>query len=223
MTAGNVFACFNPSQTLWQLGHLHCVTNTFILGWNVQNSDEDGGVPRSIAEVIAHSLTDNYRVTFPCTSVDRAAVEGDCIPNSADWARRLDAVSISRSGRKCPDSAVLLSTRNWETLIRAFDDGGFPWWLQGQILMLTDQDNGDQLGISNSDIALLSCDDWCRKAQSVRSLSGVVRPGVDGSLAGIWTSDEIGQKRLLRSLEVVCRHEGLGWDILDEGAFEKRL
>jgi hypothetical protein len=79
----------------------------------------------------------------------------------------------------------LMSTRRPETAMRLFDDAAFPWWMQGQGVLLSVPD-APPPAIEEALLLALFGEQWTRHAASLLPLGieGVVRPGVDGDVAG---------------------------------------
>jgi hypothetical protein len=111
------------------------------------------------------------------------------------------------------------ATRQPDVAAGAFDDPGFPWWLQGQALLLSDP-NADPPDIDEPTLLALLEEDWARRAAALeaRGVQGVVRPGVDGDVAGLLALSDPFDARLIESMEREARHAGMALAIVSESA-----
>jgi hypothetical protein len=68
-------------------------------------------------------------------------------------------------------------------------------------------------------------DDWAERAAALvaSGVLGVLRPGVDGDLAGLLSLTNDFEQGLLARLESDARHTGFDWAILSEDDFARRL
>ncbi len=223
MTPRSILACRDARGAHWQLGPLPPPAGSLTLvGWMHAANEQDGGVPPDVADVLARALTSVARVTFPSS---RVSASGAQIWSSFDGGlvRALtDSGVVARTAAKlrgAPSNGALISTRDAELAARAFDDEGFPWWLQGQVLLLSSPD-GAPPDVSAPTVTALFEDDWAEQAARLTALDvqGVVRPGVDGDLAGVLTLTEALEKSLLDALEREARLAGLSWAIVPEAA-----
>ncbi len=229
MSKSALFVCLEPHQEHWQLGYLdRAPKRPLILGWTVENEDADGAVPPAVVQIIARSLITSFaQVTFACTTSQSIEctdqwnlIEGDYYRQITDdhWLGRIAIFG------KSSQSGMLCSTNNSRSLIRAFDDGNFPWWLQGQVLFLSmENDHCPPPDLCWNDFVQVNNDLWIENYASIRGLVGIVRPGVDGVIAGIHIHDNERCAHLLASLETHSRAAGFDWQIIDEATFIERL
>jgi len=114
-----------------------------LLGWSQATESVDAGVPDEVAGALARALTSSARVTFPSSATTEGAGRV-WSPSGDDLVRVLsgkgfgDRLAATLRGR--PPAVALLSTRRPETAMRLFADASFPWWMQGQVVLLSGLD-----------------------------------------------------------------------------------
>ena len=111
------------------------------------------------------------------------------------------------------------ATRQPDVAVRAFEDPGFPWWLQAQALLLSDP-AADPPNIDEPTLLALLAEDWVARAAALetKGVQGVVRPGVDGDVAGLLALSDSFDVRLIASLEREARQAGMDMAIVSESA-----
>jgi hypothetical protein len=227
VTQTSVFACRDARGSHWQLGPLPPATGRLtLIGWSQSSDRPDGGVPDEVARVLARALTSVARVTFPCSFVNDAAT-GVWSPLDDDLIRALtvkgfgERIAAKLRGR--PPDIVLMSTRRPETAMRLFDDAGFPWWLQGQVVLLSGPD-APPPEIDEESLLALFGEEWTEHAASLApvGIESIVRPGVDGDVAGLLSLTEASEQVVLAALERETRHAGFEWALVPEKVFEAR-
>ena len=227
MTSTAIFICRDPRDPGWGLGSLLDMGGAMVLmGWRQTPEPVDGGVPSDIAAVIARALTCVARVTFLSAEMD--APSNVWSPRGADFVRSMGKAGLA--GRihnlidRIPPHAALVSTRQPETALRLFDDGGFPWWLQSQVALLS---NPEAAPPDLEGAALLSLvdDAWATHAAdfSGAGVLGILRPGVDGDVAGLLSLTTSFEVAMLAALESESLQAGFEWAVLSEDAFRERL
>jgi hypothetical protein len=207
VTPGAILACRDARAVHWQLGPLPPDQGRLTLvAWTSTAAPVDGGVPPDVADVLARSWTSIARVTFPASNVSARGVVGRTLA-------RL---------RGSPANAALVSTREPEVAAQVFEDAGFPWWLQGEAVLLSDPD-ADPLDVDQPTLLALFEDDWASRAARLVPLGvqAVVRPGVDGDVAGVLALNDRFDALLLESLEREARHAGMTWSIVPEAALSE--
>ena len=107
--------------------------------------------------------------------------------------------------------------------MRLFDDAEFPWWLQGQVVLLSEAD-APAPEIDEGSLLALFREDWTEHAASLArfGIDGVVRPGVDGDIAGLLCRSDAFEDAALAALELETRRAGFEWALLSEEAFALR-
>src|SRR5262249_39298672 len=154
----------------------------------------EAGVPEAVARVLARAFTAVARVMFladPAGLDAWSPLKGDAIKTLA--SKGLASRIAAKLGGGPPEIA-LVSTRHPGTAMRLFDDAGFPWWQQGQIVLLVGADQSqrdaerEELETFDKEALLgLFDDEWTTRAASLAAtgVKGVLRPGVDGDVAGL--------------------------------------
>ena len=195
----SIFVCQNPVSSNWQLGSLPVFgASLTLIGWRLSTSI-DGGLPEKIAGVLAQSMTAVSNVIFLSSDV-----KGD-VPNKWQSIGE-DAVCALKEPNPLKyfsnylsgstSDLVLLSTRKPEKAVNLFEDGIYSWWMQGQIALLSEPEQ--PIPTINRQILLsLFEEDWAKNALSLQNLGiqSVLRPGVDGSVAGfVFLTADFGNK-----------------------------
>jgi hypothetical protein len=179
-----------------------------------------------VAGVLARALTATARVTFPCTFVSTVATSA-WSTSDGDQVRTLTgrglAARIAAKLKGTPSDLTLVSTRRPETARRLFDDAGFPWWMQGQVVVLSKAD-APPPDIDEDTLLALFGDDWTSHAPALGAvgIEGIVRPGVDGDVAGLLSLTVSFEEAVLGVLEGETRRAGFDWAVLTEDAFALR-
>jgi hypothetical protein len=197
-----------------------------LIGWKQTPEPHDAGVPEAVARVLARALTSVARVTFPCSSVKPVATSG-WSPMDGDLIRVLTGKGfgeriVARLKGK-PTDITLMSTRRPETAMRLFDDPSFPWWLQGQMVLLSDTDAPPR-DIDEETLLALFGESWTQHAASLApvGIDGILRPGVDGDVAGLLSLTDAFEQAVLAELENETRRAGINWALMPEQAFALR-
>lgn len=222
------FICRQPRGDHWQLGPLPPgMGQMMLIGWRRAPASPDAGVPETIATVLARALTAVARVTFPCSSVAGAIAE-DWTPASGDLVKELGRPGLFRRMREAigQSSATirLLSTRRPETVVQLFDDARHPWWQQSQVGLLSapeaippDCDWATWLSLLGGN--------WPAQFDTLlrSGVLGILRPGVDGDVAGLLSfTYEFGES-VLTALEREVQRSSCNWGVLTEEEFSCQL
>jgi hypothetical protein len=230
VTDTSIFACRDARGGQWQLGPLPPARGRLtLIGWSQPAEQRDAGVPEAVARVLARALTSIARVTFPCSLVSPIATSATTVwsPQGEDLIRVLTAKGfggrVAATLRGTPPQIPLMSTRRAETASRLFDDAGFPWWLQGQVALLSPPDVLPP-EIDEKSLLALFGDEWTGDAASLApaGVEGIVRPGVDGDVAGLLSLTGGFEEAALGALETETRRAGFEWALLTEQAFMLR-
>jgi hypothetical protein len=227
VTRTSIFACRDARGLHWQLGALPPANGRLtLIGWSEAGDTPDGGVPDEVARVLARALTSVARVTFPCSSVNPVAT-GVWSPLDDDLIRGLTGKGLGgrivAKLRGNPADIALMSTRRPETAMRLFDDAGFPWWLQGQVVLLSEP-GAPPPEIDEESLLALFGEEWTTHAASLApvGIEGILRPGVDGDVAGLLTLTDAFEQVVLGALERETRRAEFDWALLPEKAFALR-
>jgi len=220
----SIFACRDPRGLHWQLGPLPPATGRLtLLGWSQTTERHDAGVPEDVTRVLGRVLTSTARVTFPSSAATDGATRvwspvGDDLVRALSGKGFGERVVAKLRGR--PPNVALMSTRRPETAMRLFDDASFPWWMQGQVVLLS---GVDALPPDVDEDALLALfgEDWTKRATPLAAagIEGIMRPGVDGDVAGLLSLKDEFEQTVLDALERETRLAGFGWALLPEEAF----
>lgn len=222
MTDKTIFACVDPANAHWQLGPLPPAEGRIILiGWHLSGSPVDSGVPEEIAAILANALTSIVRVSFPISETHHGASKK--WGNGDDKVRSLGGNLIERveaALRREPSNVALLSTRSPKMAARLFGDSAYPWRLQGQVAVLSALD-AEPPRIDRKTLLSLIGDDWTKHAAQLHScgIVGVLRPGVDGDIAGVLSLTDEFTATLIKALERAARLAKFNWLWLSENGF----
>ena len=234
MMKNSIFACLNPVETFWELGRLPVDEgNLSLIGWRTFPMPIDAGVPKAVAEILARALTSAAQVTFPFSDLESGDLNawksiGDdqtrAIKNDNPLERIRNTVSRFFDMPYLPSEIVLLSTRKPETATLLFDDAPFVWSMQGQIVLLSDPEQ-PLPEISEQDFSSLFEDDWAQNASSLQNIEikGILRPGVDGDVAGFLSFTDTFENNILTAIENESYSAGFDWALLSESDFAQRL
>lgn len=198
-----------------------------LLGWNAPSKSIDSGVPEAVRAVLAGALTSIARVSFPVSEVPRRISKTE-MNSDEDQVRLLGTGGpIERAAarlKRMPSSITLLSTRSQKTAAKLFEDAGYPWRLQGQVALLSAPDAAPP-EVDRQTLLSLMSDDWATHGVQLRSIGvvGVLRPGVDGDVAGVLSLTREFKKILLEALAHQAKLENFDWLLLDEKNFVDKL
>jgi hypothetical protein len=209
----------DPKSRMWQLPRVQSGRFS-LLSWRVAVEDSRHSVvPAEVANVIARALTRIAWVMFP-TSMPPKPAPSDfvevltargMVQRMKDWASRT------------PNRIFLVSTREPTSMQRLFDDGGFPWWMQGNVALLSDACAHPLRLDRRRLLAILDLDAIDRHVLAAQDMWGILVPGVDGAVAGIISRDDADQKRVASALEQEARAAGFGWLVATEDQFSDFL
>jgi hypothetical protein len=167
---------------------------------------------------------DRGRLTLVMWTSDVPPADGGVAPEVArvlarTWTSIARVTFLSSSAR----GSKLLSTIDPGVAMQLFEDAAFPWWLQGQLVLLSDP-AADSSTIDERSVLALIDDDWARRAAplAAHGVEGVVRPGVDGDLAGVLALNDRLDSRMLASLEREAQQAGMSLSVVPETALLER-
>ena len=207
MSDTSIFVCLEPRRSnWWQLGALPpSIGRMMLVGWKKDPEPVDGGVPEDVAPLLARAFTSIGRVTFLSSAVHAATAGGW-------WPLK-----------RAPGPAELTSTTDPQTLMQAFDDAAHPWSMQGQVLLIS-APSVPSPEIDRKHLRALLENDWSGAADvlSPPGVIAVLRPGVDGDLAGLLTLTADVERTSLAALEAETRRASFDWSVLTDDAFSER-
>jgi hypothetical protein len=175
----------------WQLGSPSSDLGAFaLIGWN--SDPRDGGVPERAVNALARSLAAFGRVTFACSTIAATDAPGWQM-QGGDFVVRYRTRSFfgrmaAQLSARAPVDLTLLSTIDEQAVRRLFDDSGYPWWAQGQFVLLSPKAASapDFTQIEFNPAALFERE-WpeCFGKLQRLGVQAILRPGVDGDVAGL--------------------------------------
>jgi hypothetical protein len=220
MSTGPAVLATRPPLTLpWQLAAPDGDLAFLLIGWSEALANQEGGIPEQFARVLADALVRVGRVTYLSSSAPPTS------PNTS--SRLLEPRGIaSRLGSalgRAPGKFWAVTTSEPDVVSGLFDDPGFPWWLQGQLVVVSTGDSSPDLDRE----ALLAFVDPAKSLTrgDLSSLGAVavLRAGVDGDVAGIVSSSPGVEATVIESLQVAASEAGYAWLMLDEADFASAL
>lgn len=213
----------------WQLGVLPPPKGEFaLIGWT--QSAKDGGVPSTVADALARGLTRFGRVTFLSSSL-KARPGSQWKPQGPDYVGSFlfavgrgwqTAIPLRLRRTELP----LLSTTREEVVCSLFDDAGYPWWLQGQFVLLSPLvATPPKLDTHQLLPAELLGDEWssCLSDLTEAGVDALMRPGVDGDVVGLVSRSPAAHRRVIENIRRAAADFSLDCHILPEDAFIKLL
>lgn len=215
MPVKSILCAHDPHSRKWRLPQAGAGTLSLI-GWRTNPIDErDDGVPSDVGIVLAKALTTLGEMSFPCSEPFRS--------NNEDGVQELPLRSfratLRRLATKEPKNIRIVSTRNVDVARQAFDDAGFPWWLQGQIAVVR---SGDRAASTDAGLLLdmienADAPNWAQLLSL--SINIVIRPGVDGGVMGLYADSVSTRDAFTEMLERSALATGYEWLTMSERQF----
>ncbi len=216
--------CRRPQGRHWRLGPLSPQRgHVALLGWRLDPPHADAGVHAPIDRILADTLTACGRVTFLWPLDETGSAKDDDIVYCTDPATGLSRLGAQLAGQH--DRLGLMATRNADTAARMFDLAGFDWTRQGQLALLSIAEALPPVLDRTTILDLLS-DGWLQRCAEFEGgpVRAVLRPGIDGDVAGLFCADSRVESRLLKALADSCRIAGASWsEAEDDQCFADRL
>jgi hypothetical protein len=112
---------------------------------------------------------------------------------------------------------VLISTENPDRSLSLFDDPAFPWWQQGQLVLLSEKGIAPPTTDRDAVVAVFGAD-WSNAADELidHGFLAVIRPGVDGDVMGIRLAEDVFEARLLEALASAATAAEFEWRVATE-------
>jgi hypothetical protein len=133
-----------------------------------------------------------------------------------------DSATISfLSGDQSAPPFSLASTTDPAIASRLFDEANYSWTHRGQIALLSPH-NARPPALATRQIRELHEQRNPGVAQRA-GFMGVLLPGVDGDVAGLWVFDPVAKRRLMDALRAQCVAAACLLEVLPEEAFRKKL
>jgi hypothetical protein len=210
-----MFGALEATREAWGLGPLPPANGALLLvGWSRQLAFAADDEPAPFAAILATALTRLGPLAFPAS--ERLGAAGAVY---APWApRRRPLMSLARSAL-CLTSDVALAAK-------LFDDGAFPWPLQGQFGLLCEKSvKLEALAALAGMLDGLIEPGWSAAlpALNAAGVAAVLRPGTDGDVAGLLAADAALHGRVVASLAETARQSAVAFEMLDEAGFAAAL
>lgn len=226
MNRNTFLICTSPVGAHWRLG-LPSKEDMVLIGWNKSDGEMDGGMPKDVANVLARAMASVALVSFPVGA--RALDAG----NGNAALRNEVAQSLVTHGLRERVEAVvkgehshipLVSTRHPETVWRLFEDATYSWQLQGQIVLLSAL-GSQPPKLDRKTLLSLFAKGWTNHAASLagKGVLGVLRPGVDGDVAGFLSLSDEFKQTFFSAVEREARSAKFDWRLVPEDIFVDAL
>lgn len=207
-----LFMCLSATAEHWGVGATSAEP-ALLVGWSLLDK-VDAGVPAYAASVVASALTALYDVSFPTATeplLDRTgrALE---IQSASLWNRAL--------GR---GKQWLVTTRDPLLVQAAFDDEHFPWWHQGQVLLLSNEGTSIDAAASLMRSLLQNPPRVSRSVLHQHHIEALVVPGVDGDVIGIRTASETTRQACFDAIGDAATRTGVALRTVNESDFSGAL
>lgn len=222
MNPVTVLLCLEPRAPHWELGPLPAAAGPVaLLRWRVDPAPADGGMPVQVQHLLARTFCAEGWMTFPRPDSQPAADVDDDAPAAGPRTRvlrpkagagRLTDLVQGRWTR-----TDWLATRDPAVALAAFEDPAHPWWLRGQVVLLSDAERGIPV-VGDKLLDHFTGPDWAADAALLErhGVDGVLRPGVDGDVAALLVPCPARRERWLKRLAAECRAAGAALEIVDE-------
>jgi hypothetical protein len=228
LNAPVISVCRNPQRACWRLDRApSAYGHVGLIGWTLSLPPVDAGVPIGIAEILARAMTAVARITFPISELEDTP-EYLCADRDEYVVKTLQPQPHKLLHWMVPfppTTINVISTRNADCVVRAFDDAGYPWWLQQQVVLFSTPNAGPP-EISLDGILRLIGGRWESDASWLSrtlEITAVGRPGVDGDVIGIYTRSDEELMAFLRALQSEAKASSAGFRLLSEEDFLANL
>jgi hypothetical protein len=224
-----LFITHDAPRPQWQLGSPSATPGAFaLLGWS--SDERDGGVPERIVDVLARSLATFGRVTFACSTLSTAGAPGWQRQGDDFVARHATRSPLGRMAAqfsaRAPVDLMLLSTTSEQTVRRLFDDPGYPWWNQGQFVLVSPAGatapDFDKIGFNPATLFGRDCSENFGLLQPL-GVQAMLYPGVDGDVAGLLCASTEIRDRFETILSHHAQASGVSLQTVSEPEFVERL
>lgn len=197
-----------------------------LLGWRTHPKPFDDGMPDAVGKVLASAMTSLAQVIFlnsdlaQTGNVNEWKSSGDKTISVLKEPNPLKQLTGFLFGRATHIN--LIATRTPQQVEQSLDDSMWSW--ETQIILLNEP---EQVLPEIDWQTLLSLfeDDWLLHGSRLQSIGvqAVVRPGVDGCIAGILFLTDAFRHTFLELLENQSRAAGFDWQVLSEANFASAL
>lgn len=223
----SILICDNPVETFWQLGQISKGSGNFVLlGWRVSWTPIEDGVPDAVAKVLAAAMTSLAQVIFLSSDLaqtdavnewDSSGEKTVCVLKEPNPLKQLTAFLSGKAVH-----ITLVATRTPKQVEQSLDDS--MWSLETQIILLSEPERVLPK-IDWQTLLSLFDDDWILSASQLQriGIQCVLRPGVDGCVAGVLFLTDDFRHKFLGILENQSRAAGFDWELLSEAEFASSL
>lgn len=222
MNSFRILICTSARLPQWQLAGYIGTPTSLLLGWHQAIRSVDGGAPAEVAKVISNALCRGARISYLYSDlqeiIDTHAKEFYSIQPITE-----PGLLIAFWSGIHPKAAVV-STNNPEVALHLFDASYFSWVLQGQSVFLS------RLSDPIPDLKDVVSKTWQRRYEDAPmdtlieySLVGIMRPGVDGDVAGILFRSIQDRANFLTALQEEAESSGMQFKRCDEFEFMDSL
>lgn len=210
----------------WQLAGFLGTSTSVLLSWHQTPTAVDAGVPDEIASVLSRALCRCARISF-LFSTPKEITENyqkECYSLQPISESGLFGLQILRWWSGKPPNLVIVSSSDPHVVFHLFDDGYFSWVMQGQNVFLS--------GLSDPlpDLRNVLSKTWQNKYEDAPAhalndyaLTGIMRPGVDGDVAGILFRSATHKESFLGVLREEAESNGMQFKICNEAEFMDSL
>lgn len=221
MNSFSLLVSTSSQSAQWQLTGILGTSTSVLCGWQQAPPSVEGGIPNEVAEVISKSMCRDARVSFLFNDADDIAKAHS---NGKYSIQPIAASTMKAMWSGTPSRAVVVTSNDPKVVNSLFDASYFNWSLQGQIVFLSSlsepvPDLKDVLSCASQkkyeDVPLKAIDEF--------SLSGIMRPGVDGDVAGFLFRTVSDKESFLRVLREEAESNGMQFKICNEAEFMDSL
>lgn len=221
--SSTLFACLAPLEAHWGLGALPVAgAHMLIIGWRLADPRYDGGVPDRVALALARAFTAASQLSFmasdaTASDINRASATVRTI-KPCSLIERAEAVIANE-----PVNINLVSTHSPDTAVRLFEDFAHCWHMQGQLGLLS----APALlpAVERKTLLMLMSGSYGPALAGLRAqgVHAIVRPGIEGGIAGVLSLSDECTGALLPALEREAQRAGMAWQIMGERDFTSAL
>jgi hypothetical protein len=209
-----------PLAMPWQVAMPSDQLPFLLLGWRVAAElERDGGMPASVGGLLTDALLRVGVLSYPSSSepLSTTATQVRLMTGGARGERIRSLLSPT------PSRIWLVSATSSSVACQLFDDPGFPWWMQGQIVLISAAEPSAALNRLTL-LKLMNPMQPMRGADlRALSLKAVVQPGVDGDVAAIMSADTETDAAIVAAIESSARDAGFQWRTVPEAEFARVL
>lgn len=208
-----------PRDTCWDLRVGGPGAQVALLGWVVDRSSIDAGVPGQAVKVITRAACRSHLLTFLCPDNGLARNTSAWTKVRSGWACKFEPPLIKRIWRQ--RSFPLLATSDPVRAESFFHSEGFSWELRGQVVLLSPS-NARPPSLSYLEMERLFDKVTINPHEHLLSseIEGILLPGVDGDFAELIAFNEALWRDLPGELEKECNVAGIAWSCVSEEVFK---